>query len=130
VRNDYSRRQRRAPLRCAAAATSTRSASAVATQSKLKATGGLETIMTDTVFSKFIPFTAALIVNGTIIAGMSYLFDLEMNYGSGACEEGKSCSSVCHDIYRYGNAVRALSAPSIVKNLGAMKMHSTLLLFR
>jgi hypothetical protein len=86
--------------------------------------------MTDTVFSKLIPFTAALIVNGAIIAGMSYLFDLEMNYGTGVCDEGKSCSSACHDIYRYGDGVRALSAPSIVKDVIAMKMHSTLLLFR
>jgi hypothetical protein len=118
------------PLSFASPAISTRSGSAIATQSKRKATVGLETIMTNAVFSKFIPFTAALIVNGSIIAGMSYLFDLEMNYGTGVCCEDKSCSSVCHDIYRYGDAVRALSAPSIVKDINAMKMHSTLLLFR
>jgi hypothetical protein len=85
-----------------------------------KVTVGLETIMTDAVFSKFVPFTVALIVNGAIIAGMSYLFDLEINYGTGVCAEGKSCSGVCHDIYRDGDALRALSAPSIVKDLNAI----------
>jgi hypothetical protein len=67
------------------------------------ATVGLEIAMTDKIFLKLITFTAALILNGAIIAGVSYLFDAEMQQqatGAAVCDSGQLCSRVRHDSSR------------------------------